>query len=183
MKKTELKELLAEAVDIICDLTVKIEELKTEVSRVQKEKLKVGMYTENLMQKYCNLEKRCAVSIRKCYTDGKTTTAVVWSDGSVTKAKCGKGETFDAEKGFLACVAKRALSSKQYSTVIGSRKDFPIINSGSESPEIAVKSKKIPEEVLEKALKDHLNGLTYADAASKYGISRTTLVKYASKKR
>lgn len=34
-------------------------------------------------------------------------TIVFWSDGEKTVVKCGKGDTYDAEKGLFAAIAKR----------------------------------------------------------------------------
>lgn len=38
-------------------------------------------------------------------------TIVIWSDGTVTKAKCQDGDIFDEEKGFLVCVGKKFFGS------------------------------------------------------------------------
>ena len=35
-------------------------------------------------------------------------TAVVWSDGKVTRTRCQKDDTYDREKGLLFCLVKRA---------------------------------------------------------------------------
>ena len=72
----------------------------------------VGIYTVIKEKKGKNMFKS------KCKnTDSEVTienvihydpvTIIVWSDGSVTRAKCQDGETYDKEKGFLVCVGKK----------------------------------------------------------------------------
>lgn len=39
-------------------------------------------------------------------------TIILWKDGTKTVVKCQKGDTFDKEKGFYMCVAKKALGNK-----------------------------------------------------------------------
>jgi hypothetical protein len=39
-------------------------------------------------------------------------TIVLWKDGTKTVVKCQKGDTYDKEKGFYMCVAKKALGNR-----------------------------------------------------------------------
>ncbi len=39
-------------------------------------------------------------------------TIILWKDGTKTVVKCQKGDTYDKEKGFYMCVAKKALGNK-----------------------------------------------------------------------
>ena len=48
--------------------------------------------------------------LRKCIKTviyHEPATIVKWKDGTKTVVKCGKGETFDKEKGLMACIIKK----------------------------------------------------------------------------
>ena len=65
---------------------------------------------EELPYIYMNMSSMEPDYLRECIKTviyHKPATIVKWKDGTKTVVKCGKGETFDKEKGLMACIIKQ----------------------------------------------------------------------------
>ena len=67
---------------------------------------------DKLFEKEFGFKSTCVNKIKKVVYN-EPTTAVVWSDDTVTKCTCSKDDVFDPEKGLLICILKKLYGSKE----------------------------------------------------------------------
>ena len=60
----------------------------------------------------CYLRSHKDISPIKKVIFNNPATIILWKDGTKTVVKCQKGDTYDKEKGFYMCVAKKALGNR-----------------------------------------------------------------------
>lgn len=72
---------------------------------------------DSIIMKNINRDLKYQMDIRPYFKIKKVifnnpATIVYWEDGTKTVVKCGKDDTFDAEKGLALCFMKKALGNK-----------------------------------------------------------------------
>ena len=75
------------------------------------DRLEELMPLKTLCNKHFMVSEKCDSVIKKVIFNNPAT-IILWKDGTKTVVKCQKGDTYDKEKGFYMCVAKKALGNK-----------------------------------------------------------------------
>ena len=103
--------------------------VKTSIDIIEDTMIGAGRFVNQLME-ICNMhydlntmtiersrrifareDKKVDFNIKKVIFNNPAT-IVYWKDGTKTVVKCGKDDTFDAEKGLALCFMKKALGNK-----------------------------------------------------------------------